>query len=154
MIIKVCDPRQTKVGAAAGGGGGAAPKRRGDAHLGRSMKGLIRYLVGPGENNEHTNPTLVAASGTLGPEWSDAIWDDPLWGTQEVTQFARQLNAPMLEKRARGELAEGTDARQVIQAVSAPLYYAFLASGEPLTEELADRAADAAIAAARVGVFD
>lgn len=105
MIIKVCDPRQTKVGAAASGGG-AAPKRRGDAHLGRSMKGLIRYLVGPGENNEHTNPTLVAASGTLGPEWADAMWDDPLWGMQEVTQFARQLNAPMLEKRARGELAE------------------------------------------------
>lgn len=106
MIIKVCEPRQTKVGATVGGRGGAAPKRRADAHLGRSMKGLIRYLVGPGENNEHTNPTLVAASGTLGPEWSEAIWDDPLWGSQEVTQFARQLNAPMLEKRARGELAD------------------------------------------------
>lgn len=105
MIIKVCDPRQTKVATGAGGGS-APPKRRADAHMGRSMKGLIRYLVGPGENNEHSNPTLVAASGTLGPEWSDAIWDDPMWGTQEVAQFARQLNAPMTAKRARGELAE------------------------------------------------
>lgn len=102
MIIKVCDPRQTKVAA----GSQSVPKRRTDANLGRSMKGLIRYLVGPGENNEHTNPTLVAASGTLGPEWSEALWSDPLWGTREVAEFARQLNAPVLEKRARGEIAE------------------------------------------------
>lgn len=103
MIIKVCDPRQTKVTA-----GGPAPraKRSSDANLGRSMRGLIKYLVGPGENNEHTNPTLVAASGTLAPEWSAAVWDDPLWGSREVSDFARQLNAPMVEKRARGELAE------------------------------------------------
>lgn len=54
---------------------------------------------------------------------------------------------------ARGELPEGTDARRVVQAVSAPLYYAFLASGQALTRELADQAADAAIAAARAGVY-
>jgi AcrR family transcriptional regulator len=53
----------------------------------------------------------------------------------------------------RGELPERTDAHQVIRAVSAPLYYAFLASGEPLTEELADVAARAAIAAARSGAY-
>lgn len=53
----------------------------------------------------------------------------------------------------RGELPEGTDAPQVIRAVSAPLYYAFLASGQPLTRSLADQAADAAVAAARAGVY-
>ena len=53
----------------------------------------------------------------------------------------------------RGELPEGTDAHQVISAVSAPLYYAFLVSGQPLTSDLADQAADAAIAAARAGVY-
>jgi AcrR family transcriptional regulator len=53
----------------------------------------------------------------------------------------------------RGELPEGTDARRVIQAVSAPLYYTFLVSGRALTRELADQAADAAIAAARAGVY-
>jgi AcrR family transcriptional regulator len=53
----------------------------------------------------------------------------------------------------RGELPEGTDPHQVIRAVSAPLYYAFLASGEPLTEERADVAAGAAIAAARSGAY-
>lgn len=54
---------------------------------------------------------------------------------------------------ARGELPEGTDPRQVVRAVSAPLYYALLASGQPVTHELADLAADAAVTAARAGVF-
>ncbi|MGW0811973.1 TetR/AcrR family transcriptional regulator C-terminal ligand-binding domain-containing protein [Streptomyces viridiviolaceus] len=54
---------------------------------------------------------------------------------------------------ARGELPEGTDAREVVRAVSAPLYYRLLTTGEPLDEAAADRAADAAVAAARAGVF-
>ena len=53
----------------------------------------------------------------------------------------------------RGELPAGTDPHVVIRAVSAPLYYAFLASGDPLTPELADQSADAATAAARAGAY-
>ncbi|MFD9565117.1 TetR-like C-terminal domain-containing protein [Streptomyces sp. NPDC059994] len=53
----------------------------------------------------------------------------------------------------RGELAEGTDTREVIRAVSAPLYYRLLTTGAPLDEAAADRAAEAAAAAARAGVF-
>jgi AcrR family transcriptional regulator len=53
----------------------------------------------------------------------------------------------------RGELPEGTDTHEVIRAVSAPLYYHLLTTGEPLDEATADRAADAAVAAARAGVF-
>jgi AcrR family transcriptional regulator len=53
----------------------------------------------------------------------------------------------------RGELPEGTDARRVVAQVSAPIYYALLNTGEPLTEELADRAAAAALAAARAGTI-
>jgi AcrR family transcriptional regulator len=53
----------------------------------------------------------------------------------------------------RGELPAGTDPHRVIRAVSAPLYYAFLVGAEPLTEELADVAARAAIAAARSGAY-
>ncbi|MFG3155277.1 TetR/AcrR family transcriptional regulator [Streptomyces sp. NPDC048219] len=53
----------------------------------------------------------------------------------------------------RGELPEGTDTREVIRAVSAPLYYRLLTTGEPLDEAAADRAADAAVAAARAGAF-
>ncbi|MFJ8772023.1 TetR/AcrR family transcriptional regulator [Streptomyces microflavus] len=54
---------------------------------------------------------------------------------------------------ARGEVPEGTDPGEVVAAVSAPLYYRLLASGAPLDEEAADRAAAAAVAAARAGVF-
>ncbi|MFE1025664.1 TetR/AcrR family transcriptional regulator [Streptomyces sp. NPDC058818] len=53
----------------------------------------------------------------------------------------------------RGELPEGTDTREVIRAVSAPLYYRLLTTGEPLDEATADRAAEAAAAAARAGAF-
>ncbi|MFI9497969.1 TetR/AcrR family transcriptional regulator [[Kitasatospora] papulosa] len=54
---------------------------------------------------------------------------------------------------SRGELPPGTDAREVIRAVSAPLYYRLLASGDPLDETVADRAAAAAAVAARAGVY-
>ncbi|MFE2615626.1 TetR/AcrR family transcriptional regulator [Micromonospora chalcea] len=53
----------------------------------------------------------------------------------------------------RGELPVGTDGRRVIAAVSAPLYYALLNTGAPLTEADAHDAADAALAAARAGVW-
>jgi AcrR family transcriptional regulator len=53
----------------------------------------------------------------------------------------------------RGELPPETDPHEVIGAVSAPLYYRLLASGGPLDEAAADRAAEAAIVAARAGVY-
>ncbi|MFI6943879.1 TetR/AcrR family transcriptional regulator C-terminal ligand-binding domain-containing protein [Streptomyces sp. NPDC050418] len=53
----------------------------------------------------------------------------------------------------RGELPAGTDAHEVVRAVSAPLYYRFLACGDPLDEAAADRAAEAAVAAAKAGVY-
>ena len=53
----------------------------------------------------------------------------------------------------RGEVPAGTDPDEVIRAVSAPLYYRLLASGDPLDEAAADTAAEAATAAARAGVF-
>jgi AcrR family transcriptional regulator len=53
----------------------------------------------------------------------------------------------------RGELLDDTDPDEVVKAVSAPLYYRMLASGEPLDQAAADRAADAAAAAARAGAY-
>jgi AcrR family transcriptional regulator len=53
----------------------------------------------------------------------------------------------------RGELADDTDPHDVIRAVSAPLYYRLLTSGDVLDEAAADRAAEAAAAAARAGVY-
>jgi AcrR family transcriptional regulator len=53
----------------------------------------------------------------------------------------------------RGEAPEGTDAGDVIRAVSAPLYYRFIVSGDPIDRPTADRAARAAAAAAKAGAF-
>jgi AcrR family transcriptional regulator len=52
-----------------------------------------------------------------------------------------------------GQLPVGTDPRAVIEAIAAPLYFRVLVSIEPLTRTDADRAAQAALAAARGGVF-
>jgi AcrR family transcriptional regulator len=54
---------------------------------------------------------------------------------------------------ARGELPAGTGPGPVMNAVAAPLYYRLLVTSEPLTPADADRAAAAALAAARAGVF-
>lgn len=53
----------------------------------------------------------------------------------------------------RSELPEGTDPHEVVRAVSAPLYYRLLVTGEPLDEAAAERSARAAVAAARAGVY-
>ncbi|TXS06163.1 TetR/AcrR family transcriptional regulator [Streptomyces sp. col6] len=53
----------------------------------------------------------------------------------------------------RGELPAGTDAHEVVRAVSAPLYYRLLASGDPLDAAAAGRAADAAVLAAKAGAY-
>ncbi|MFF7336447.1 TetR/AcrR family transcriptional regulator [Streptomyces sp. NPDC008163] len=53
----------------------------------------------------------------------------------------------------RGELPSGTDPDEVVRAVSAPLYYRLLAGGGPLDEAAADRAADAAVLAAKAGAY-
>ncbi|SFD57031.1 TetR/AcrR family transcriptional regulator [Streptomyces aidingensis] len=62
--------------------------------------------------------------------------------------------APCVEQAvARGEVPAGTDAREVIRAVSAPLYYLMLTTGRPLDEAAAERAAAATAAAARAGAY-
>lgn len=62
--------------------------------------------------------------------------------------------APCVEQAVeRGELPPGTDTHEVIRAVSAPLYYRLLASGDPVDEAAADRAASAASAAAQAGAY-
>jgi len=53
----------------------------------------------------------------------------------------------------RGELPEDTDPDEVVRAVSAPLYYRMLASGDTLDQAAADRAATAAAVAASAGVY-
>jgi len=54
---------------------------------------------------------------------------------------------------ARGELPAGVDPAEVVRIAVAPLYYRLFISREPVDGAVADRAADAALAAARAGVL-
>jgi AcrR family transcriptional regulator len=51
----------------------------------------------------------------------------------------------------RGEVPAGTDAAEVIQIVTAQLFYRLFIVGEPPSQDVADRAAATAAAAARAG---
>ncbi|MEV5651787.1 TetR/AcrR family transcriptional regulator [Nocardia sp. NPDC052254] len=53
----------------------------------------------------------------------------------------------------RGELGPRTDARALLSAVSAPLYYRFLTSGDAIDDAVAVTAAEAAATAAEAGLF-
>ncbi|MFJ9812111.1 TetR/AcrR family transcriptional regulator C-terminal ligand-binding domain-containing protein [Streptomyces sp. NPDC101158] len=62
--------------------------------------------------------------------------------------------APVVTRAAaRGEVPAGTDALELLRAVSAPLYYRFAITREELTEADAERAVTAALAAAGAGAF-
>ena len=62
--------------------------------------------------------------------------------------------APVVTRAAaRGEVPAGTDALELLRAVSAPLYYRFAVSREDLHETHAERAVQAALAAAAAGAF-
>jgi AcrR family transcriptional regulator len=61
--------------------------------------------------------------------------------------------APVRRAIAAGELPPDTDPLEVIRALGAPFYYRMFITLEPFDDALAARAAGAAIAAARAGVF-
>lgn len=65
-----------------------------------------------------------------------------------------KLAAPIVERAIkRGELPLDTDSRELIGLVAAPIYYRLLVTGEPINPAVADRAAVAALAAARAGAL-
>ncbi|MER5886907.1 TetR/AcrR family transcriptional regulator [Streptomyces sp. NPDC001941] len=62
--------------------------------------------------------------------------------------------APVVERAvARGEAPAGTDATEVVRAVSAPLYYRFAVSREELDATAAARAVDVVLAGVAAGAF-
>lgn len=69
--------------------------------------------------------------------------------------MARHEQSAEVVRRAveRGELPDMVDVREVIRVAVAPVYYRLFVAHEPVTERDADRAADAALAAARAGVL-
>ncbi|PZG09050.1 TetR/AcrR family transcriptional regulator [Nonomuraea aridisoli] len=68
---------------------------------------------------------------------------------------ARHEQSAEVVRRAieRGELPDVVDPNEVIRVAVAPVYYRLFVAHEPVSEDDADRAADAALAAARAGVL-
>ena len=68
---------------------------------------------------------------------------------------ARHRQAAVVVRRAeeRGELPSGTDAQELIRVAVAPVYYRLFVTHEPVSAQDVERAADAALAAARTGVL-
>ena len=82
-------------------------------------------------------------------------------GSPELREVMRQFwlsrlahVGPMIDAAiGRGQLPETTSPAELMKYVAAPLYYQLLMTDESLTEAAADRAAAAALAAARAGVL-
>lgn len=62
---------------------------------GKDAAGLMRYRFGAGKANEHTNPHLVAGSGSLVAEWGGEL------SSREATQLGR-----LVESSWRAQYAE------------------------------------------------
>ncbi|WP_250562945.1 TetR/AcrR family transcriptional regulator [Sphaerisporangium fuscum] len=86
---------------------------------------------------------------------SAAVSNPPTATALHAFFAARHRQSATLVTRAveRGELPQGTDGAEVVRVAIAPLYYRMFITGEPVDETIADRAADAALAAARAAIF-
>lgn len=62
---------------------------------GGDTAGLMRYLVGPGRANEHTDQHLVAGSGEIMRKWGD--WSQLT--TAQATEIARMIDQYMRETK-------------------------------------------------------
>lgn len=88
----------------------------------------------------------VIAAGTCDPRTAEALH-------RFYAIRIKEWSGCVAQAAERGEVPPGTDPDEVIRAVSAPLYYRLLASGDPLDDAAADRAAEAAAVAAKAGVY-
>ncbi|MEV6580940.1 TetR/AcrR family transcriptional regulator [Streptomyces sp. NPDC051582] len=106
---------------------------------------LVRRTLADARQGALFKAVIAAAAGS-DPKAAEALYG---FYSARVDEWA-----PCVEQAAaRGEVPEGTDAREVIRATSAPLYYRLLTTAFPLDEADADRAARAAAVAARAGVY-
>ena len=114
-----------------------------DEDLAANARLVVRTLTDPRQGALFTS---VIAAATCDPRTAEALHR---FYEVRVEEWAGCVEAAV----GRGELPVGTDACEVVRAVSAPLYYRLLVCGGALDEKAADRAAEAAAAAARAGVY-
>ncbi|MFB9880014.1 TetR/AcrR family transcriptional regulator [Planobispora siamensis] len=111
------------------------------------LRELARLVV-TGFTDPETGPVSAAFI-------SAAVRNPPTARALHAFFAARHEQSAVIVERAvaRGEMPAGTDAAEVVRTCVAPLYYRLFITGEPVGEAVADRAAAAALAAARAGVF-
>ncbi|MEV1172701.1 TetR/AcrR family transcriptional regulator [Nonomuraea sp. NPDC049784] len=111
------------------------------------LRGIVQ-LVRSGFGDPELGPVSSAfvAAAVQDPDAARALHD---------FFVARHDQSAEVVRRAirRGELPDIVDVSEVIRVAVAPVYYRLFVAHEPVTERDADRAADAALAAARAGVL-
>ena len=116
-------------------------------HLDSDLRALAREIV-----TSLQHPATRAAFGSI---VAAAIQDQA--ARQVLSRFiaARTATMAVIVQHAsqRGELPDGTDAAEVLQIVTAQIYYRRFIVGEQPSHSVADRAAATAAAAARANVF-
>jgi len=116
-------------------------------HLDSDLRALAHEIV-----TSLRHPATRAAFGSI---VAAAIQDQA--ARQVLSRFiaARIATMTVIVQHAsqRGELPAGTDAAEVLQIVTAQIYYRLFIAGEEPSDGVADRAAATAAAAARASVF-
>ncbi|MGF6888548.1 AcrR family transcriptional regulator [Nocardia sp. GAS34] len=96
------------------------------------------------------SPIVIGAVRAL---FSDAA-HDPRIAELKRNLYARRYDEARAIVRAaieRSDLPSDTDTRELVGLISAPIYYRFLVTQEPLDHAVADRAAATALIAVRAG---
>lgn len=118
-----------------------------EGDLGSDLRALSRSVVASIQD-----PAIGAAFASI---VAAAVQDPAARGMLSRFTAGRAAIMSVIVDRAarRGEVPPGTDAAEVIQTVTAQLYFRLFFAGEPLSEAAADRAAAIAAEAARAGAL-
>ncbi|GAA3227462.1 TetR/AcrR family transcriptional regulator [Nonomuraea helvata] len=111
------------------------------------LRGIVQ-LVRSGFDDPELGPVSSAfvSAAVQDPDAARALHDFFVARHEQSAEVVRRAIG-------RGELPDIVDVREVIRVAVAPVYYRLFVAHEPVTERDADRAADAALAAARAGVL-
>ncbi|MGA8115159.1 MAG: TetR/AcrR family transcriptional regulator [Actinocatenispora sp.] len=111
------------------------------------LRGLARAVL-----DTFTDPE----SGPVATAFVTAATQHPVaaGALRDYLQVRHEQSARIIARAVeRGELPADVDAHEVVRAAVAPLYYRLFITREPVDGQVADRAADAALVAARAGVL-
>jgi len=118
-----------------------------EGNLGADLRMLSRSVVASLQDPAiRTAFTSIVAAAAEDPAARDTL-------ARFVAARAALMAVIVNRATERGEVPPGTDAAEVVQIVTAQLYYRLITAEEPLSQEVADRAAAIAAAAGRAGVL-